>query len=265
MKNKDENTKKIYIQAVIGLVVLGALVYGIMWVLSGGLSNRKSVNNNIPLHSTKTAPAVVQHFLYNAGNIGNTKDTSYSAIDNIRNTFNQNLSTAYKNSVSDFASISPYVVNSTLTSENLATNGRQGIQGIYVLNKDSIAMGQIQKESNITAVDKYSSSHTEQAVSITVNFSNTLYSFFPTANDTSWDGSYNAGIVKSTFNNIKFTLVYEDGRWKIYSISQQDDIGSNFATYDSSFEKGDSGAKFVTSTKTVKIKKGGDLNEIFRN
>lgn len=267
MNNKEKERKenrKIYIQAVSGLVVLGLLVYGVVWILGGGLANRKSVDDNIPVHDTNTAPAVVQHFLYTAGNVGSTQNTSFSAITNLPNTFKQNLANAYKNSVTDFASISPYTINSTLTYQTLATQGRGTTpQGIYVLNKNSIAMSSVHKEANITKDDKYNSSHTEQAVSIDVNFANTFYSFNQTANDPSWDGSYNVGVRKSSFNNIKFTLVYEGGRWKIYSISNLDDIGDNLATYDSSFQNGNSN-KFVTNATTTKVKKGGNLNEIFQ-
>lgn len=231
-KDYEAEHNKRLIKLIIGVLVsVGVVLAALFWMTSGNDDSENEINSSVSLldEEKMAAESVAREFVKSSGNFGIRTDQITG--NNIRNV--SHLIHEEDTSVKDYL----------LTRED----SYNFVKSEYVypgspLDYDSRAMAQWknQFESNRLATfeakdvvaesnkdGKYLSIEGRQykALNVKVSFNSKETIRDVTANDTSWDGSYN--VLEKTFpnNTVNLLMVESDEGWKTY---QQSDLENQF-------------------------------------
>lgn len=258
--NKNKLDIKLIIEAVISAIVVVGGAWFLVMFMNGnfsGTQTEKQVKVADKQTSSFTPEQVVKKFISASGNMGDINKATFDSVDSRKNKKDMlPLRTQAVHDAQEYvASNGLYMGNyNKYDIENWVKN--QVNSDFYMIKDQDIKISNASVIDNISLQEENGKTKSYQARELTASFTSHYYSVVPTAHDVSWDGTYLLRKNETTFKNVKFKLIKQAGEWRIYSMSQVQDIGYRFATWQPSVDKN----KDVPMTNVKKVKKGDSLD-----
>jgi hypothetical protein len=260
MKDKDNKIRN-YVLGFVAFIVMIGLVYLMFGFVNGFGSNNSNKKYSVTNTNTpKTSPKdTVNKFILSAGNIGDITKVSYSNMvdESAKESMKPNRLNALYKAQQYIADDSKYMINYSKSDIENYLNNLINVE-YFSIDKDSIFLSNPQKTTKTKITTNNGDSKFYDTVTLNAQFTSKAYTLAKTADDASWDGSYNVKESDQQYNNVKFTLINQDSKWKIYNVSDLDNISTRFATW----QPASQATKIPNYTIKQKLTKGESLNGI---